>query len=151
MDSAEKKSYIRLIYREGFRFLGIALFLSALITGLYGERIYFAFALCAFGFVMFCLAWFVHLKAKGMKLFMWWEKVKQKRVPYSLRSDKSKTMHRPAFRRDFTDFDDDLTSQTAVSQDSFTKEQQIKAQILSRAACGLVLILLSFAFYGGTI
>ena len=143
MEAAERKSYIRLIYARAFRYCGVGLAASALIGGLYGERAYAVFALCAIGAALLCWGWFAYLRLTGLRLFGFKPNPKPK-TPYIHQRFKDAKPHRPSFRMDSTDFDDDLTSQTAVSEEPFTERQRDMARIFSRAAAGLLLIAISF-------
>lgn len=138
----DQKRYIRLIYRRTFRYLGAALVIALLAGTLLGGGIYMVNALCAAGFAMICWGWFTYLKMTGMRL--WGRKPKKKTVPYLHRRFKEKKPHRPSFRMDSTDFDDDLTSATMVSEELFTPKQQYASRAAARAICGALLVILSF-------
>ena len=143
------KTYIRLIYRRSFRLLGVMLVVAMVIGGLYAARLFFVYALSALGCVCLCTAWFRYLGQKGMRPFVTlvFKTKKHVRVPYALRKDKAKRYYRPSFRQDFTDFDDDLTDKTAVSEEQFTKQQVFMARSISTACCGVILLLLSIVIH----
>ncbi len=142
-DGALKKAYIRLIYRRAFRLLGVTLALAAVIGGLYAARLYFVYALSAIGCVCLCAAWFGYLGREGMRPFASLIPKPRARVPYALRRDAGKRLHRPSFRQDYTDFDDDLTDRTAVSEEQFSARQAGLARCFGTACCGAILLLLS--------
>ena len=144
MEALQKKRYFRLIYAKALHYFAYALAASAFIAGLYGGvRLYFVFALCAAGCAFLAWSWFTHLHAAGFFHGDAWKKKRRRpRVPYLHRRDKTK-LRRPSFAMDNTDFDDDLVSATACNEAEFEPEQQERARVLARAACGLLLILVS--------
>lgn len=144
MQQMERKKYIRLIYMRTFRYLGIMLVASLLLGVLLGGSIFMVYSVCAVGFVMICWGWFTYLKMTGMRPFGRNPNKKKAKVPYIHRRFKEKRGHRPSFRMDSGDFDDDLTSATAVSEEAFTEKQIDGARAIARAACGVILVLLSF-------
>ena len=143
MQKNERKKYIRLIYRHTFRYLGIMLAIALLLGALLGGGVYMMNAVCALGFVLIAWGWFTYLKMTGMQPFGRFRK-KKARVPYIHRRFKDKKPHRPSFRMDSGDFDDDLTSATMVSEDIFTKKQADAARAISRAISGAIMVVLSF-------
>lgn len=144
MDAALRKQYIRLVYSRAFRYLSAALVLCAVLGGLYAERRYFVFALCAAGMALLCWGWLGYLRATGTRLPGWRSDRPKHQVPYMYRRFKDHMHHRPAFLRDFRDFDDDLTAATAVDDSLFTERQASLALAMARAACGVLLLALSF-------
>ena len=144
MEQKERKQYFRLIYMRTFRYLGIMLVVSLLLGALLGGGIYMVSALCAMGFVMICWGWFTYLKMTGMRPFGRNPNEKKAKVPYIHRRFKEKRGHRPSFRMDSDDFDDDLASATVVSEEIFTKKQVDAARAIARAVCGAILVILSF-------
>ena len=145
MQKSERKKYIRLIYRQTFRLLGVTLVISLLLGSLLGGGAYLMNALCALGFVMICWGWFAHLKMTGMNPFSrLLGKKKAVHVPYVHRRFKEKRQHRPSFRMDSADFDDDLTAETMVSEEIFTEKQAEVARMTARLLCGALLVLFSF-------
>ena len=140
----DKKRYFRLICQRTFRDLGTALVIAMLTGTLLGGGIYMVSALCAAGFVMICWGWFTYLKMTGMRPFgRSFGKVKPK-VPWLHRRFRENRPHRPSFRMDSADFDDDLTSATMVSEEDFSEKQQDAARAIARAVCGVLLVILSF-------
>ena len=144
MSREERKRYLRLIYAKTFRLVGIGLVLSAIVGGLYGNTMYMVWALCAVGSLMLCWGWFCYLKRKGMRIFGSKPVSEESRVPYIHRRFKQKRPHRPAFRKDSADFDDDLTAYTAVEEESFSEEAATMARVWARGAAGVLLYLISF-------
>lgn len=144
MDNREKKQFIRLIYKRTFAYLGVMLTVSLLIGALLGGGIYMVNAVCAFGFVMLCWAWFTYLKMTGMRPFGRKPKSKKAKTPYILRRFKDKKWHKPSFRRSSNDFDDDLTSATVAAEENFTEKQVDVARAIARAICGVIMVILSF-------
>ena len=144
MEAIQRKRYFRLIYSKTLSYFAWALVGSALVAGIYGERVYFVFALCAAGCVFLAWSWFAHLRAEGFWLPAFWARKAKRSVTYIHRRDKTK-LHRPSFAMDNTDFDDDLVSATACNEEEFEPKQRDKARVLARAACGLLLFLVSLA------
>ena len=93
---------------------------------------------------MICWGWFTYLKMTGMRFFRRGTENGKPKVPYLHRRFKEKKPHRPSFRMDSADFDDDLTSATMVSEEQFPLKQQNAAAAIARAACGVLLVILSF-------
>lgn len=145
MDAPLRKAYIRLIYKRTFGCLSVTGALSLIIGAVMGSTMYTVYALCALGAIMVCWGWFTYLAATGFRVpgFQFARKNKEK-VPYVHRKDKGQKRHRPAFRMDADDFDDDLTAATTVDEEIFTKLQRSKARAIARAACGIILFLVSF-------
>lgn len=143
MERQERKQYMRLIYMRSFRYLGIMLVVSLLLGALLGGGIFMVYSLCAMGFVMICWGWFTHLKMTGMRPFGRNPNRKKAKIPYVHRRFKEKRGHRPSFRMDSDDFDDDLASATVVSEENFTKKQVDTARAIARAVCGAILVILS--------
>ena len=144
MERQERKKYIRLIYMRTFRYLGIMLVVSLLLGALLGGGIYMVYAVCAMGFVMIGWGWFTYLKMTGMRPFGRNPNKKKAKIPYIHRRFKEKRGHRPSFRMDSDDFDDDLASATVVSEENFTKKQVDAARAIARAASGVILVIASF-------
>ena len=117
---------------------------GALVGGLYGDPMYTVWALCAIGSILLCLGWFGYLKLEGMEVFPFRAVSPRTRVPYILRRFKDQRPHRPAFRKDSRDFDDDLTAATAVDDTALPERAAQMAQIWAKAAAGVVLFLVSF-------
>ena len=144
MTREEKKRWFRLVYARTFRFFGIGLVLSAIVGGIYGDTMYAVRALCAAGSVLMCLGWFDFLKLDGMRIFGFGPKKEGTQVPYILRRFKQTRPHRPAFRKDAADFDDDLTAATAVDPGAFSEHQAGMASVWAKAGAGVLLYLVSF-------
>ena len=144
MTREEKKRYFRLIYAKTFRLFGIGLVLSALVGGLYGDSMYTVWAMCALGSLLICWGWFCYLRLDGMRIFGFKPNSQKTSVPYFHQRFKKKLPHRPAFRKDSSDFDDDLTAATAVDSEAFSEREGEMAKVWSRAAAGVLLYLVSF-------
>ncbi len=144
MDAALKKQYIRLIYSKGFRYLSTALVICALVGGIYGSHPHFIFALCAAGAVLIGWGWAIYLRSTGMRLFVLNRGRAKKRIPYVHQRFKGAPPHRPAFLKDYRDFDDDLTSATAIDETVFSKKDAERARMLASVLCGALVIALSF-------
>lgn len=144
MSREDRKKYIRLIFNRSFKYLGVTLVVTLLLGTLLGGGVYMMYSASAVGFVMLCWGWFTYLKMSGSLAALSLGKKLRAKVPYSLRRFKERRPHRPAFRMDSDDFDDDLTAATAISQDIFTEKQLDAAFAISRAVCGVMLVIFSF-------
>ena len=144
MTREEQKRYLRLIYARSFRLFGIGLVLSAIVGALYGDRMYTVWAMCAAGSVPICWGWFIYLRLDGMRLFGFKPNPKAAKVPYIHRRFKQKRPHRPAFRKDSADFDDDLNDATVVDAERFPERAGELARVWARVAAGILLFLVSF-------
>ena len=140
----DRKRYFRLIYQRTFRHLGAALVIALLTGTLLGGGIYVVSALCAAGFVLIAWGWFTHLKRIGMQPFGRIKKRKGPKVPWLHRRFKEQRSHRPSFRMDSADFDDDLTSATMVNAEDFSEKQQLAANAIARMMAGVLLVVFSF-------
>ncbi len=144
MQKEERKKYIRFIYKTTFAYLGIALVIALLLGVLLGGGFYTVSAVCALGFVMICWGWFTYLKMTGMRPFGKNPNKKKAKIPYFHRRFKKKKPHRPSFRMDSEDFDDDLTSKTNTTAEEFTEKQADAALSVARAVCGIIMVIISF-------
>lgn len=138
------KNYTRLIYRKAFKKLSFYLVFSAILGGLYGDRLHFLFGLSFFGALSILLGWSDYLRSLGIRLPMLNRKHQRKKTPYILRRFKTLNLHKPAFLMDYNDFDDDLTPETAVSEAQFNSRQCQKANMWAKLICGIILTVLSF-------
>lgn len=144
MNTALRRQYWRLIYSRTFRALAIALVPCALVGGLYASHAHFIFALCAAGMLLIAWGWLAHLRSTGLRLPTLRTGRRAPRVPFIHQRFKTALPARPAFRKDFRDFDDDLTSAMAIDPTQFDDSDVQKARVYAYVACGALLILLSF-------
>jgi len=144
MQKNDRKKYVRLIYRQTFRYLGVMLVIALLLGALLGGGIYMVHAVCALGFLLIAWGWFTYLKMTGMRPFGRSPGRKKARIPYIHRRIKEKRPHRPSFRMDSVDFDDDLTKDTMVSEEMFSEKQQDAVRAIVRAVSGTIMVILSF-------
>jgi hypothetical protein len=147
MDAALHKTYMRLIYRKTFKLLSAFLVISALIGGIYGDRLHFLYGVSFFSALSILLGWSMHLKAAGMRLPRLFSTREKRKTPYILRRMKNQNLHKPCFMMDYRDFDDDLTSATAVSEELFEKTQARRADMWAGFLCGAILVVLSFVVH----
>lgn len=147
METALRKSYIRFIYRKLFRLLSVYLVLSAILGGIYQDRLHFIYGLSFFGSFTVLLAWVQHLRNVGMHIPQLGVMPMAKKVPYMLRRFKSPSMHKPLFLMDYRDFDDDLTRLTAAGDGQFTPGQYKNAVMWANFGCGIFLTVFSFLIY----
>ena len=144
MDIAQRRHFIRLVYRSTFRNLAPVLVLCTLVGGLRDGSFYLVYALCAAGALLAAWGWLTYLRMTGMRLPGLKPDWEQRRVPFIHRSNIGSRMAGPSFSRDYRDFDDDLVAATAVDARAFSRRQTDIAQIISRVAAGGLLILFSF-------
>ena len=128
------------LFRGAMVRLSAALVLSALVSGVYGQRVYFTFAASAAGVLLLARAWWEYCAFRDGKPL----RRADTGVPWMLRKEKKRRPHRPAFMMNARDFDDDLTPYTAVGPDAFTDGQCRLAELFSCLLSGGIMILLSF-------
>ncbi len=142
--AAEKRTYRLILTRRTFACLGTALVLSAVVGGLYGDRMHFVWSLCAAGAILIALGWWEYLKVTETLHFLKKRKAKKVKAPFSLRKNKGSTAHKPAFLQKAEDFEDDLTPQTTADEELFSEKERQYALVLSRIAAGVLLLITSF-------
>ena len=118
--------------------------ISALAGGFGGELPYFTWALCAVGALLIAWGWFVYLSASGSPMLCALRLPGKKKVPEMLRNHPEKHRYRPAFLRENTDFDDDLTAAVSVDEELLSKRHRQQAGFLPKIAAGVILFILSF-------
>lgn len=143
MENLFLRSYMRLIYRRVFEKMSFYLVLSAILGGLYKDRLHFIYGLSFFGALCILLGWGEYLRSIGVRLPNLTLRHQKRKIPYALRRFKIPKYHKPSFMMDFNDFDDDLTPMTAVSEAQFTRLQCLKADMWAKLICGSILTLLS--------
>ena len=145
LTEAEKRTYRLVLFRRTFAYLGTGLVVSALIGGLYGDRMHFIWALCAIGAVLIAFGWWEYLRVTDTLHFLAKRKKKDKeKVPYALRKEKEKRAHKPAFLQKAEDFEDDLTPYTTADEEILSEKRRRYALVISRMAAGAILLILSF-------
>ena len=144
LSPAEAKTYRLVIFRRTFSYFGTGLVISALVGGLYRDRMHFIWALCAAGAILVAFGWFEYLKMTDSLPFFGKPKEKKAKVPYALRKEKEQKRHKPAFMQKSEDFEDDLTPQTTADIEIFSERRRSYAPIISRVAAGILLLIASF-------
>ncbi len=139
-----KRKYFRLIFRNALRILSVCLVLSAVISAIYRDRLYFVYALCAFGALSILWGWCVYLRMSGSLIFKQKEEKERDRVPDFLKHEKDRKLHRASFLQDASDLHDDLTDMVSVDEEGFSEKETEKARMWSRLAAGVLLFLISF-------
>lgn len=145
MEIEERKKYARLIYAQVFRLLGICLVMSAVVSGVLNEKIYFIWAMATSGVILIAFAWFTYLQMCGVRLPFHSRKKQYMKVPYCHQRYKACRPHVPSFLKDATYFDDDLSDATVVDRERFSHKERSIAQIISSIMCAVILILLSIS------
>jgi len=144
MDRGDKRKFRLVLFRRIFSYLGTGLVISALLGGIYRDRIHFIWGLCAVGAILIGWGWYEYLKMTGSFAFLGRKKPKNDKVPYILRKDRAKKTHKPAFMQKAEDFEDDLTPYTTADTEVFSEKQVKTILIVSRIASGVLLFLISF-------
>ena len=144
MTPDEAKKYRLVLFRRTFSYVGTGLVISAIVGGLYRDRMHFIWALCAVGVILVAFGWFEYLKMTDSLPFFHKSKPKKPKVPYALRKEKEVKRHKPAFMQKSEDFEDDLTPQTTADMEIFSEKRRSYALIISRIAAGILLLIASF-------
>ena len=144
MTPEESRKYRLVLFRRTFSYLGTGLVISAIIGGLYRDRMHFIWALCAVGAIFIAFGWFEYLKLTDSLPFFHKRKAKKIRTPYAFRKEKETRRHKPSFMQKSEDFEDDLTPETTADIEIFSEKRRSYALIISRIAAGLLLLILSF-------
>ena len=129
-----------MVFRKAMAVLAATLALCALVGGLYGQRVYFTFALCAAGILLAARAWFGYCRGKDGG----GSARKTVKVPWMLRRDPSRRAHRPAFRMNSEDFDDDLTPYTVAREEDFPEKWQWAGALAADGLAAAILFAVSF-------
>lgn len=140
----EAKTYRLVLFRRTFSYFGTGLVISAIVGGLYRDRMHFIWALCAIGAILIAFGWFEYLKLTDSLPFFRKSKDKKIKTPYAWRKEKEVKRHKPAFMQNGEDFEDDLTPQTTADIEIFSKKRRSFALIFSRIAAGILLLIVSF-------
>ena len=140
----EAKTYRLVLFRRTFSYFGTGLVISAIVGGLYRDRMHFIWALCAIGAILIAFGWFEYLKLTDSLPFFRKSKDKKIKTPYAWRKEKEVKRHKPAFMQKGEDFEDDLTPQTIADIEIFSKKRRSFALIFSRIAAGILLLIVSF-------
>ena len=144
LNERELGIYRRVILRRTFSYLGAGLVLSAIVGGLYQDRMHFIWALCAFGSIFIAYGWLEYLKMTDSLPFFHTKKAKKIKTPFIWRNQQQHKHHKPAFMQNSEDFEDDLTAQTIADIEIFSEKRRSIALIISRVAAGILLLILSF-------
>ena len=139
-----KKLFCRILFRKTCRYLGTGLAFCAVIGGFGGELPYLTWALCAAGALFLAYGWFTYLEASGPSVLKYLRRPQKRKIPEMFRNNTKKKHYRPAFLRDNTDFDDDLTAAVSVDEEFLTKKELARLRIFSRMSAGVLLFILSF-------
>ena len=144
LTSAEAKTYRLVLFRRTFSYFGTGLVISAIVGGLYRDRMHFIWALCAVCAILVAFGWFEYLKLTDSLPFFHKSKPKKVKTPYSLRKEKETKHHKPAFMQKSEDFEDDLTPEVTADIEIFSEKRRSYALIISRVAAGILLLIASF-------
>ena len=143
----EKQTFRLVLLRRLFAYLSAGLVISALIGGLYQDRLHFIWGLCAAGAILIAMAWWEYLRITNSLPFRQSKKAKKPTVPYILRKEKEKKRRKPAFLQNAEDFEDDLTPYTTADMEILGEKRRALALILARTAAGVLLFVLSFVIH----
>ena len=141
---SDRAAYRRVLLRRTFSYLGTGLVISAIVGGLYRDRMHFIWALCAAGSIFIAYGWLEYLKMTDSLPFFHKKKAKKVKTPFIWRNQKQEKRHKPAFMQTAEDFEDDLTPQTIADMEIFSEKLRSLALIISRVAAGIILLILSF-------
>ena len=138
-DLLKNKKWRLLIFHRAMVLFSLALVFSALAAGLYQSRVYFSFGACAAGALLWAKAWLDFCRWRDGKPL---ERTREK-TPYMLRARKKKTVHKPAFLMNASDFDDDLTPWTALGEETLPRRAQELSSVLACVFAGAAALLAS--------
>ena len=130
----------RVVFRRAMTRAGAALILCALARGLLGQRFRLMFGACAACFLLVAAAWREYCAFRDGRT----ARRGHARTPDLLRGAKPARGHRPAFRMDSSDFDDDLTPATAVDEERLSPGQRAAAHIAADLAAAVLMLAFSF-------
>jgi len=143
----EKQVFRLVLIRRMFGYLSTGLVISAILGGLYGDRLHFIWGLCASGAVCIAMGWWEYLRLTDSLPFGRRKKEKKLSVPYILRKEKEKKRHKPAFMQNAEDFEDDLTPYTTADLEVLSEKKRSHALIAARLISGVLLFVLSFVIH----
>jgi len=140
----DKKTFRLVLFRHMCGYLGTGLVISAILGGLYQDRLHFVWGLCAAGAVLLAMGWWEYLRVTDSLPFRQQKKAKKPAVPFILRKDKEKKRYKPAFLQNAEDFEDDLTPYTTADMEILSEKNRSSVLITARVAAGVLLFILSF-------
>lgn len=143
----EKQTFRLVLLRHLSAYFSAGLVISALLGGLYQDRLHFIWGLCAAGAILLAMGWWEYLRITDSLPFRSRKKAKKTTVPYILRKEKEKKRHKPAFLQNAEDFEDDLTPYTTADMEILGEKRRAYALILARIAAGVLLFVLSFVIH----
>lgn len=144
LSDRERRAWRLILLRRTFGYLGAGLVCSAVVGGLYRDRLHFIWALCAAGAIIIAMGWFEYLRMTDSLPFFKSSKPKKTKTPYVWRRDKQNGRHKPAFMQRAEDFEDDLTPYTTADTELLDERRRSLALVISRMAAGALLLVISF-------
>ena len=144
LSDRERRAWRLILLRRTFGYLGAGLVCSAVVGGLYRDRLHFIWALCAVGAIIIAMGWFEYLRMTDSLPFFKSSKPKKTKTPYAWRRDKQNGRHKPAFMQRAEDFEDDLTPYTTADTELLDERRRSLALVISRMAAGTLLLVISF-------
>lgn len=144
LSERERRAYRLILLRRTFGYLGAGLVCSAVVGGLYRDRLHFVWGLCAAGAIIVAMGWFEYLRMTNSLPFFKKAKQKKTKTPYAWRRDKQSGGHKPAFMQRAEDFEDDLTPYTTADMELLDERRRSLALIISRVVAGAALLVISF-------
>ena len=144
LSDRERRAWRLILLRRTFGYLGVGLVCSAVVGGLYRDRLHFIWALCAVGAIIIAMGWFEYLRMTDSLPFFKSSKPKKTKTPYAWRRDKQNGRHKPAFMQRAEDFEDDLTPYTTADTELLDERRRSLALVISRMVAGALLLVISF-------
>lgn len=144
LSDRERRAWRLILLRRTFGYLGAGLVCSAVVGGLYRDRLHFIWALCAVGAIIIAMGWFEYLRMTDSLPFFKSSKPKKTKTPYAWRRDKQNGRHKPAFMQRAEDFEDDLTPYTTADTELLDERRRSLALVISCMAAGALLLVISF-------
>ena len=136
-DMIRNSKWRLLTFRKGMLHFSAMLVLSALVSGIFGSRIYFMFASSTAGVLLAAGAWFRYCRWKPLR-------DAGMRVPDIYRSAGRRKRYKPAFLMTSRDFDDDLTAYTMAAEEDFSDAERQVSEISANLVSAFLLLAVSF-------
>ncbi len=142
-----KEGYARtptgLVCGKTFKMLSFCLLSSAIVGGLYGDRLHFHYGLSFSGALCLMLSWFDYLRLRGVRFPQIRARVSAGKVSPACMGMGGKKVKKPAFQMNPSALGDDPGSKSGAGGDNPSQVQLERAGMWSKLFCGVLLTALS--------